>query len=90
MHTGRGSTQTDENLQELDHLSPYKVMSNVSQTKVYDSVFALLCFLPWSNLPSLCADAYLLEWEGVFCAIVCWKDITCVLILKEVSIKTFP
>ena len=90
MHIGRGNTQTDEKLQELDHLSPYKVMSNVSQTKVYDSVFALLCFLPWSNLPSLCADAYLLEWEGVFWAIVCLKDITCVLIIKEVAIKSFP
>ena len=45
-------------------------------------MFALLFFLPLSNLLSLCAHSYRLGWEGVFSASLCWKDITCCLILQ--------
>ena len=72
-----------EKLQELGHLSLLKLRPLVSETELQDLVFALL----WFNLPSLCSHSNLLEWEGAFCAIVCLNDITCLLILQDVSIK---
>ena len=32
----------------------------------------------------------LLEWQRVFCANACWKDITCFLILQDVAIEILP
>lgn len=57
--------------------------------QLQDLLFALLGFLPWSTFPSLRTLFFfcLLEWEGVFCAIVYWKDRTCFLILQDVAIK---
>lgn len=76
-----------EKLQGYGHLSILKLKLLVSETEMQDLVFVLLGFLLWSNLPSLCTHSSLLEWEGVFCAFVCWKDITCFLILQDVAIK---
>ena len=56
--------------------------------QLWNMVFALLDFIAWSNLPSLCTHSSLLEWEGTFCAFICWKDITCVLIVQDVAIMS--
>ena len=55
------------------------------ETEILDVVFFLLRFLPWSILPPLCTRSSLLEWEGAFCAFVCWEDIACFLILQDVD-----